>query len=231
MKKQIWIIGIILLSLIFGFCGCLDEESKGDGQNNYNSPLQEKFPSLYNISNVPYFSQSGGFCYGCSAMMMLKYSGLTEEEVQEFKDFVEENGQGGPPDIFIGFKEFDYDDDVNIGYSTDYVSEFAEFYEEFLEDPYKQITLFQNATEALTHLKILVSSDIPVIVHIFPSTGDHYVVVTGYDENNIYVNDPDPERTRPTIAIEDFLLEWVIPESEQNGEHIGFPGSYGMIWI
>lgn len=185
-------------------------------------------PASYQITNVPYYSQKG-FCYGASMMMVLKHFGLGEQQVQKFKKILEEKGKGGPPDIFIGLKALNLINGVHLAYSKNYNQKFANFYKRALGLADKQIINFVNSEEALSFLKQKVSTNIPVITLI--QGGIHYVVVTGYDQNDIYLNDPDPDFGKRKMAISDFLAEWTNYQQNIKGDQIGFPGEMGMIWL
>lgn len=259
MKKIILL--LILLVFIIGCAQKIDEElkekpiekipkeviiEKESEEKIQPENLQEEIPeeeikeipSSYHIQDVPIY-QENNFCYGASAMMLAKYAGLTEQEVQEFKTAIK-SGKGGPPDMFNGFRELDMIDKVRIGYSKNYVKEYANFYNsQVLTNPKEQTTLFENKNEAFENLKQLISSNTPVIILIH--SGNHYVVATGYNEKYVYTNDPgyddgytykidsDPNLKQRRIATNDFLAEWTIKSFEGGG--IGFPGDYGMIWL
>jgi len=92
-------------------------------------------------------------------------------------------------------------------------------------------------------LKKLVFSDVLVIVDVH--YGNHFVVVTGYDENYIYINDPGDDngyeyedgyyQEHTKLSINQFFKEWGISRqwktlAEKEGA-IGFPGDFGMIWL
>jgi len=184
----------------------------------------------YKIENVPYYAEAG-FCYGASAMMVLEYKGLSADEAQEYKKEVE-GGKGGPPDIFIGFNNLGLEDSVYMAYSINYNQQFRDFYDSFVADPEKQVILFDSQEEAFGKLKELISQNNPVITII--DSGNHYVVVTGYDSDLIYVNDPDPDNggASKKIPIQEFLAQWNVKnQSETTGQALGYPGDYSMIWF
>lgn len=63
---------------------------------------------------------------------------------------------------------------------------------------------------SLDELKYLLSQDIPVVVNIRVSISPrryHAVVVTGYDDKNIYINDPSGLNYK--LYTEEFLEKWV----------------------
>jgi hypothetical protein len=211
-------------------------------EDEFDNEDEEKteIPTSYHIENVPHYGEIE-FCYGSSMMMLLGYYGFSEEEVQEYRTFVKSEGAGGPPDMFLDLDNLDVMEEIKIGYSK-LSAEDAEFYEGLVNEPERQIVLFDSQNKAFENLKRLVSSDVPVIVLIH--YGNHYVVVTGYDEDYIYTNDPgfdysytykidsNPELKQRRIAISDFLDEWNISAQEETvGEAIGFPGDYGTIWF
>ncbi len=185
-------------------------------------------PLSYQIADIPYYSQKN-FCYGASMMMVLKHSGLGEQHVQKFKKILEEKGKGGPPDIFIGLKALNLISNIRLGYFKNYNQKFADFYKQNFGLADKQIINFSDSQEGLSFLKQKISANIPVITLI--QNGNHYVVATGYDQNDIYLNDPDPDFGKRKMTINDFLAEWTNYEQNIKGDQIGFPGEMGMIWL
>ncbi len=195
----------------------------------------KEIPLSYHIENVPYYGEKN-FCYGASAMMLVKYAGLTEQKVQEFRTAVK-SGPGGPPDIFQGFQKFNIINKVYIGYSKNYVKKDADFYNQYLINSEEQVMIFNDKNEALEQLKKIVSSDI--LVMIVGHYGNHYLVVTGYDKDYIYINDPGLDTgytykdgsfsEKSKMSISHFLEQWTISKFEGGG--VGFPGDYGMIWF
>jgi hypothetical protein len=197
-------------------------------------------PSFYQIENAPFYGEEN-WCWGSSAMMLLIASGFTDEKIQEARSLIKAEGRGGPPDIFIAFREYGLLDDVRIAYSKDCVKEYADFYSrQLLADPEKQLVLFNNEDEAIRKLKELISSD--TLVVIVGHYGNHYLVVTGYDDNYIYLNDPgadkvffekvdyqDDYQKETRMLIGNFLEQWTVSGFEGGG--IGFPGDWGMIWL
>jgi len=165
---------------------------------------------------------------------------FTEKEIQEFRTVLK-SGLGGPPDMYKGFSDFGVLNKVHLGYLKDGVKEYAEFYNhQLLVNSEKQVTIFDNKNKALEKLKELVSSDILVI--IMGHHGNHYMVVTGYDENYIYFNDPGFDgpfvyedysqqeyEEKSKMPIELFVNQWTISGFEGGG--IDFPGNYGMSWF
>jgi len=200
------------------------------------------FPSAYHIKSAPYYGEKN-WCWGSSALMLLMNTGFTEEEIQNARAVIKNEGRGGPPDMFIGFQEYGLVDNVRIAYSKNYVEEYADFYNsQLLVNPAEQTILFDNQDGAFNYLKSLISSD--VLVMIVVHNGNHFVIATGYDENYIYTNDPGwdngydykvdsaPDLKQRRIAIDDFLKEWSISgQEEEIGGKIGFPGDYGIIWL
>lgn len=64
---------------------------------------------------------------------------------------------------------------------------------------------------SIDELKYLVSNDIPVVVNIrnFFMESFHAVVVTGYDDENIYINDPaSAGGGKYSVSYEKFLKHW-----------------------
>lgn len=159
----------------------------------------------------------------------LEYYGFSKEDVMSFKNFVQKQGRGGPPDIFLGFKEYGLINKVYVGYSKNYNKEYTEFYNNLVNEEDKQIIVFDNQVKAVYKLKKLISSDIPVIVLI--NYGSNYDVAIGYDQEYVYLNDShDIGGANVSKAWDTFLDEWTSEESGAPGK-IGFPGNYGMIWL
>jgi len=185
-------------------------------------------PTSYQIANVSYYSRKN-FCYEASLMMLLKYYGLKEEQVQTFKNVLANRGKGGPPDAFIGLKALNLISSVRLAYSKNYNQKFADFYKQTFGLSNNQIINFINSDEALSYLKQKISSNIPIGALI--QKGNHYVVVTGYDQNYVYISDPDPDFGKRKMAINDFVAEWANYKQDIHGDQIGFPGELGMIWL
>jgi len=94
---------------------------------------------------------------------MMDY-GLSENEIQEFQAILK-TGRGGPPDMFLGFKEFGVLDKIRIAYSKDYDKESADFYNrQLLAKPEEQVIILTDKNEALKKLKELISTDILVMI-------------------------------------------------------------------
>ncbi len=193
----------------------------------------QETPPTYHIDNVPYYSELTGniegFCYGYSSMMLLEHYGFTKDEVKSFRDFIQEQGRGGPPDAFMGFEKLGLRDKVHIGYSSDYSADFAQVYKTFVNNKNNQIHIFDSQETASQKLKELISSDIPTIVLI--NNGTDYDVAIGYDNDYVYLNDPhDKGGAYVKISWDKFLVEWNSEEAGAPGE-IAFPGNWGMIWL
>lgn len=197
-------------------------------------------PSSYRIEEVPFYGEEN-WCWGSSAMMLLMGAGFTNEEIQEARLIIKNEGRGGSPDMFIAFRKYGLIDNVHVAYSKDYIKEYADFYNyQLLENPKEKVILFDNKGEALEKLKELVSSGNLVI--IVGHYGNHYMVVTGYDDNYIYLNDPGADKVffekvdyqdgyqkEMKMLVDNFLEQWTVSGFEGGG--IGFPGDWGMIWL
>ncbi len=71
----------------------------------------------------------------------------------------------------------------------------------------------ENGTVA--HFAPYIESRLPILVAVtadepqsWPYVGEHAVVVIGFDESNIYVNDPAHPETGLAVDINTFLLAW-----------------------
>jgi len=244
-----------------GACGCAPEYShevkvcdcgedrcfngfkcttREEAEKEQEKPLE--IPLSYYIKNPPYYREDG-FCWGASAIMLMMDYGLPENEVQNTRTVLK-SGLGGTPDMFLGFSDFGVMDKVRIAYSKDYIKKFADFYnQQILATPEEQTILLNDQADALNYLKKLVSSDILVIADVH--YGNHFVVITGYDENYIYINDPGNDNgyeyeegaygEHAKLSINQFLKEWGISGQEKTLAEmegaIGWPGDYGMVWL
>jgi len=196
-------------------------------------------PLSHHIENPPYYREDG-FCWGASAIMLMMYEGFSGDEIQAFRT-ISKSGPGGPPDMFRGFVEFELIDRIRIAYSKDYNKQFADFYnQQILVRPEKQVVLLDSQTDALNQLKELISSD--VLVMIVGHHGNHYMIVTGYDEDYIYINDPGKDdvffqkidyeaeyQEKTKMSLDHFFEQWNVSDFEGGG--VGFPGDYGMTWL
>jgi len=189
--KKIAIIFIVIGGLFLGVwqLGLIVKKESKDSVGS-SIPVDKEFsaPSVYHIKDAPFYGEKN-WCWGSSAMMLLMDAGLTDKEIQDARAVIKNQGRGGPPDMFIAFQKYGLADNVRIAYSKNYRREYADFYNRYLlKSPKEQVILFNNKDEALNKLKELVSSD--HLVMIVGHHGNHYMVVTGYDENYIYLNDP-----------------------------------------
>ena len=238
-KLKIFVIIFVVVVLAFGISksGLISKVAKEKSRRKIGTP-----PSAYHIKDVPYYGEKS-WCWGSSALMLLMDAGLRDEEIQNARTVIKNEGRGGPPDMFIGFQESGLVDNVRIAYSKDYIKKYADFYNrQLLIDPKKQTIIFDSQNEAFNYLKTLISSD--VLVMIVVHNGNHFVIATGYDDNYLYTNDPgwdngydykidsDPELKQRRIPTDNFLEEWSISSQEKEiADKIGFPGNYGMIWL
>ena len=242
--KIIIIVVVIVLGLGYGLyrSGLIGKKVKLE--ENIITSIEERssLPLSYHIKDVPYYGEKS-WCWGSSALMLLMNAGLKEEEIQNARTAIKTEGRGGPPDMFIGFRKYDFIDNIRIAYSKDFVKKYADFYNnQLLTNPSEQTIIFDNREVAFNYLKKLISQD--VLVMIVVHNGNHFVIATGYDKDYIYTNDPgwdngydykidgDPDLKQRRIAIGDFWNEWSIAgQEEEIGGEIGFPGNYGMIWF
>lgn len=241
-KLKTILIFVVAVGLFFGIykSGLIFEKKSKEKVDTFVSQDRESsVPSTYHIENPPYYREDG-FCWGASAIMLMMDEGFSGDEIQVFRT-ISKSGPGGPPDMFRGFVEFELIDRIRIAYSKDYNKQFADFYnQQILVKPEKQTVLLDSQTDALNKLKELISSD--VLVMIIGHHGNHYMIVTGYDENYIYLNDPgvddvflqkvdyqDEYQEKTKMLKDNFLKQWTISGFEGGG--IGFPGDYGMIWL
>ena len=217
----------------------IKETGKPEESTDQEKEAEELIPLSYHIENPPYYREDG-FCWGASAIMLITYEGFSGDEIQAFRT-ISKSGPGGPPDMFRGFVEFELIDRIRIAYSKDYNKQFADFYnQQILVRPEKQVVLLDSQTDALNQLKELISSD--VLVMIVGHHGNHYMIVTGYDENYIYISDPGIDSAflekvdyqtkyeeKIKMSANNFFEQWTISGFEGGG--VGFPGNYGMIWL
>jgi len=218
--------------------GILDESGQPKEEPKEEEE-QPGIPSSYRIENAPYYREDG-FCWGASAIMLMMYQGFSAGETQEFRTILK-SGPGGPPDMFKGFSEFGVLDKVRLAYLEGYSKESADFYnQQLLTSPAKQVTILKDKGEALEKLKELISSDI--LVSIVGHHGNHYMIVSGYDENYIYLNDPGLDnpffqridyqaeyKEKTEMSIAHFFEQWTVSGFEGGG--VNFPGDGGMIWL
>jgi hypothetical protein len=141
------------------------------------------------------------------------YSGPIYEKWQEIHNGKTEiiRAPARPPTIFLRTLD-------NLGYRA-YVGYnergFRELKKTYLRDEEKERHQeFKTEDEAFSFLKRIISSAIPVIVHIDPefigeTPGSDFVVVTGYDKKNVYINYSAEEggKDRP-VKVADFLKAW-----------------------
>ena len=243
-KLKIVIIAVIVLGLGYGFyrSGLIGEKTKPGANIITSVEEQSSLPLSYHIKNAPYYGEKK-WCWGSSALMLLMDAGLNEKEVQNARTAIKNEGRGGPPDMFIGFREANLINNVRIAYSKNFVKKYADFYNrQLLVNPQEQTILFDNQEVAFDYLKRLISQNTSVMIVVH--NGNHFVIATGYDQNYIYTNDPgwdngydykidsDPDLKQRRINISDFFNEWGIAgqEKEIDGK-IGFPGNYGIIWL
>lgn len=207
----------------------------------------KEVPKSYHIENVPLYQQND-FCYGASAMMLARYWGLSEEETQKLKQLIISGEglmgpRGAPPIIIPALSKFNLGSFVYFGYLKGSDLNPLKMWSHGLDDPDKRVKTFNSPDEALLNLKRLVANKTPVIVITEwdltkeegggeeGSKNDHFTVVVGYDENNIYTNDPSPDRGREVYSypIDDFLKRWDLRGTTSS--QAAFLGDYGMIWL
>lgn len=192
-----------------------------------------KTPLAHHIESVPYYSEltgnTEGFCYGYSSMMLLEHYGFLKEKVIEFRDLIQKEGRGGPPDVFLGFQELGIADKVHIGYSQGFNPEHAQIYKTFVEDETTQTHILASQDNAKETLKDLISSNTPVMVLI--NNGTDYDVAIGYNSDYVYLNDPhDKGGANVKLTWTNFLSQWNSEEAGAPGR-LAFPGDWGMIWL
>ena len=143
--------------------------------------------------------------------------------------------------MFLAFIEYDLIDKIRIAYSKDYSKESADFYNsQFLVNPEEQVIILNSKDEALQKLKELISSD--VLVMMIGHHGNHYMIVTGYNEDYIYINDPGADdvffqeidckaeyKEKTKMSIDHFFEQWTVSGFEGGG--VNFPGDGGMVWL
>lgn len=196
---------------------------------------------------VPLY-QENNFCYGASAMMIARYWGLSEEETQKLKQLMI-SGEGlmgppaAPPIIIPALAKFNLGSSVYLGYLKGSDLNPLRMWTHSLDDPNEQVKTFNSPDEALLYLKRLVASNIPVMAIVEwdlakkegegeeGAKDDHFTVVVGYDENNIYTNDPSPDHGSGVYSytIADFLKRWDLRGT--TSQQAAFLGDYGMIFL
>lgn len=253
MKKKIIIILIISIGLgIGGFfiykgVPATEEKGESDQSSSWQKINLIQNPPLSYQLEIPLYQQNG-FCYGASAMMIARYWGLSEEEIQNLKQLMI-SGEGlmgppgAPPIIIPAFAKFNLGSFVYLGYLKGSELNPLRMWTHSLDDPDEQVKTFNSSDEALLYLKRLIASKIPVIAIVEwdltkkegegeeGAKDDHFTVVVGYDENNIYTNDPSPDRGKGihSYTIEDFLKRWNLRGA--TSRQAAFLGDYGMIFL
>ncbi len=162
--------------------------------------------------------------------MLLQHYGFSEDEVIQFRNLVQKEGRGGPPDIFLGFENLGLLDKVHIAYSKNYNPEYAQIYKTFVNNETAQIHVLDTQNSASRMLKQLIAQNTPVIVLI--NNGTDYDVAIGYDKDYVYLNDPHDKAEGPDTSISwnKFLTEWNTEQAGAPGM-LAFPGDWGMIWL
>jgi len=158
--------------------------------------------------------------YESSMVMLLDYRGEGSWVTGDFLDSVEV-----PTDIFGVLETYGLKDDVKIGYASGYDAERGTLYNGFVDNTESQIVVFGDQGEAFVYLKSLVESDTPVMAVL--DGGMHYVVVTGYDGDNVFVNDPSEGESFISNTV--FLERWGTVGSYEYDEP--FPGRFALVWF
>ncbi len=166
------------------------------------------------------FSNTTDVSYKSSLVMLLNHMNMGEWVTDEIL-----SGVNVPSDMFAAFETYGLSDDVMIGYASGYSNERAAYYDTFLVDPDSQVVVFGDQGEAFEYLKVTISSDKPAMAIL--DNGVHYVVVTGYDEDNVYVNDPAVGKA--SMVNTEFLASWSTDGSYSYDTP--FPGRFGLIWF
>lgn len=110
---------------------------------------------------------------------------------------------------------------------------------------------FSSVSEAIRQLEIVINSGRPIMVHLdsyyvkeeFAKTSEfwknnvgdshssHFMVVTGYNESHVYINDPtDPNLSikNMEIPVENFLEAWYNGDKVEEGAQLG---PYWMLYL
>lgn len=250
MKTKTLIILIILIGLGLGGFFIFQELKEKASEEALRLPLEAeeqpkktkaweglasiKLPSSYQIKDIKYYGETGK-CYVAGAMGLLKHWGATEQEVQNYWQWIQKEGQGGPPDFALAFKEFGYSEYLYFGYSREPAARFPKpYFKHFLKNAEKQLKVFESKEEALFYLKNLIASNIPVMVALEgnpelqqeESEDNDFILVDGYDEEKIYYHTFEG---RTSSIIPNFLKKWEL----QSGSDMfsEFPGNYSIIFL
>lgn len=178
--------------------------------------------------------------YAACAMTLLKHWGALEKEVQSYwyliKEEEKDESKDDPSKFALALKQFGYSGYLYIGFSKNPPSKFPKNYlNEFLEDPEKQVKVFEDKYEALSYLKKLISSNIPAMVVCESSLtigedevlDNNFILVFGYDKDNIYYFTLPGEKASASTS--EFLESWELqPGSDWRSE---FPGNYNIIFL
>lgn len=133
---------------------------------NPQSQAQAQSPSI----DVPYYYQynnyysPGASCQNTSIAMVLKYLGLNITP-----------------------------DDITARFGKDYAQSpagLADVFNRYLREAGLSYRLTPNTNGSLQGLKDALDQGFPVIIHGYFTRPGHVLVVTGYDENGYYTNDP-----------------------------------------
>ena len=181
---------------------------------DYNELSLDSLPTEVRL-DVPPRRNVAGFCYLESYSMMLAYLDSSIDAPEVFAsaglgapiicDTYIENRNLRPCAGFVAYLQIR----SMKSYGLQWVDVYAEDeFSEFLDDPYLEdasgkIAHLVEDNLALSYLKAVLHSGRPVQVHLdlyyldnynlklqdFPEGSSHFMVITGYDENNIYLSD------------------------------------------
>ncbi|MGK9475779.1 hypothetical protein [Melioribacter sp. OK-6-Me] len=253
---------INILLIIFSICCFCIMVSCGDrGEDVVGTDLPD-IPEYTNLSlanlpdskilDVPTRKSLAGLCYIESFSMQIAYidNSITIQEVVAF------SGSGAilSYDSYLkAFKsEVPYPQSAREyqlkNYGVHYILGSAHGYSRLYNNAHAKIT-YKNADDALKYLKAVINSGRPAQVYIDlgymhshpkfpniqPGKGSHWILVTGYDSDGIYMNEtydenePEDKYKNFEIPVEEFLTAWEKGGNLASGEDQS--GPYWMMFI
>jgi len=243
---------ILLVStiLVGGGCGGDSESSTNNEIPEYSGLSLENLPDS-KILDVPTTDSLGGFCYIESFAMQMAYvdRSITVPEVCAFSA----SGAALNYDSYSkAFSSVSPYPKMSLQYETHnygvhYILGSAQGYSLLYSQADTKLT-YKTADDALKYLKAVISTDRPVQVYIDlgymhshpkfsncqPGKGNHWILVTGYDPNYVYMNEPYSAKLNESpnkyknfkISLNEFLLAW-----EKGGDLSHDETQLGPYWM